>query len=174
MIERTWKTLDGTTVDITTVIKTELALRNDCEVHVGTDSQQQGTKTDFVTVVVIVRPTKGARVFYTRERVPRIKELRVRLTREAWMSTELAMELSTPPDIGEALIKTEELTIHVDANPDPRFKSSAYVQELAGMCVGQGFRVLLKPNAWAAQHVADHSCKHKNDKYEGSKQRRSA
>lgn len=165
MIERTWKTLEGTLVDLGSVITSEMRSFQGCEVHVGTDSQQKGIHTEFVTVVVVVRPTKGARVFYTKERVSRIKTLRERLTREVWMSTELAMELTTAPDIGEAIVSSEGLTIHIDANPDPRYKSSAYVQELAGMCVGQGFTTLLKPHAWAAMHCADHAVKNKNDKY---------
>lgn len=165
MIERAWKTLEGTPVDLASVIASEMKSFRGCEVHVGTDSQQKGLWTEFVTVVVVVRPQKGARVFYTKERVSRIKTLRERLTREVWMSTELSMELTTAPDIGDPVVGTEELTIHIDANPDPRYKSSAYVQELAGMCVGQGFTTLLKPHAWAAMHAADHAVKNKNDKY---------
>jgi predicted RNase H-related nuclease YkuK (DUF458 family) len=37
-----------------------------------------------------------------------------------------------------------------------RFKSSAYVQELVGLVVGQGFKALIKPESWAASHAADH------------------
>lgn len=169
MLEKKWKTLDGLPVDIVSALADELSTRVDCELHVGTDSQQMGTKTEFVTVAVVVRPRKGARVFYYREKVPRIKSLRERLTREAWLSMELAMELTSTPDIGKPMVEMEQLTIHIDANPDPRFKSSAYVQELAGMCVGQGFNVLLKPHAWAAMHAADHAVKHKTDKYEGQR-----
>jgi predicted RNase H-related nuclease YkuK (DUF458 family) len=35
-------------------------------------------------------------------------------------------------------------------------KSSAYVQELVGLVVGQGFKALIKPQSWAASHAADH------------------
>jgi hypothetical protein len=35
-------------------------------------------------------------------------------------------------------------------------KSSAYVQELEGLVVGQGFKALIKPESWAASHAADH------------------
>jgi Ribonuclease H-like len=37
-----------------------------------------------------------------------------------------------------------------------KHKSSAYVQELVGLVVGQGFKALIKPEAWAATHAADH------------------
>ena len=35
-------------------------------------------------------------------------------------------------------------------------RSSAYVQELVGLVVGQGFKALIKPDSWAASHAADH------------------
>lgn len=165
MLEKNWKTLDGTPVDLISVIRSELDAVSDAEVHIGTDSQQMGLRTEYVTVFVIVRPGKGARVLFTKDKVARIRSLRERLVREAWLSTELAMELTSTPDIGDAILEQGNLTIHIDANPDPRHKSSAYVQELAGLVVGQGFRALLKPDSWAAAHAADHCVKQKNQKY---------
>ena len=51
---------------------------------------------------------------------------------------------------------TGDLTVHIDANPVVAHKSSAYVQELVGLVVGQGFKALIKPESWAASHAADH------------------
>lgn len=162
MLEKRWKTLGGEAVeDIAGLLRSELALGGK-EVHVGTDSQQAKKVTEYVTVLVLVTPSKGGRVLYCRERVPRIRSLRERLHKEAWLSTELAMELTQTPDVGggEAIIGDKnDLTIHIDANPSPRHKSSEHVQELAGLCVGQGFRCLLKPDSWASTHVADHAVK---------------
>jgi predicted RNase H-related nuclease YkuK (DUF458 family) len=124
-------------------------------VYIGTDSQQDGQKTQFVTVIVIHTPGKGGRAFYTKETVPRIKSLRERLLKEVWMSVELALEISP------MLTETSDLQVHVDANPNTSFKSSQYVKELAAMVVSQGFQVMLKPEAWAAMHVADHVVKYK-------------
>lgn len=49
-----------------------------------------------------------------------------------------------------------ELTVHIDANPVVKHKSSAYVQELVGLVMAQGFKALIKPDSWAATHAADH------------------
>lgn len=117
-------------------------------VHIGTDSLQTGRYTQFVTVIAILTPMKGGRAAYVRKVVPRINVLRDRLLQETWISTELALSLSEH-------VKGE-LTVHVDANPDERFKSSKYVKELVGLVVGSGFRVLIKPDSWAATHGADH------------------
>ena len=101
-----------------------------------------------MTVVVILTPAKGGRVAYRRQVVPRITSLRERLLTEVWTSVELGLQFSP--------LVAGELTVHIDANPVVAHKSSAYVQELVGLVVGQGFKALIKPESWAASHAADH------------------
>lgn len=164
MIEKTWKTLSGNEVDLRLALLEELRLVPEAQVIIACDSQQLGQSTEYVTVVVLHRPTKGGRVFFCRERVARVKELRERLWKEVWRSTELAMELSSTPDIGEGTaIDVSE--IHIDANVDPKHKSSKYVEELVGLAMGQGFRAVVKPQAFAASHAADHVVKHKDERH---------
>lgn len=142
-----WKTLSDLRIpDILDFIRD--ASREGQAVHLGTDSLQSGRLTQFVTVVVILTPRKGGRVAYRREVVPRIKSLRERLLKEVWRSVDLGLQCSP--------VVPGELTVHIDANPVVRHKSSTYVQELVGLVVGQGFRALIKPEAWAASHCADH------------------
>lgn len=116
--------------------------------HIGTDSMQTGKYTQFVTVVVILKPPKGGRIAYFREVMPRVVSLRERLLKETWKSVTLGLDLTS--------VVPGELTIHIDANPVLRHKSSQYVDELVGMVVGQGFQAVIKPDAWAASHCADH------------------
>src|SRR5215470_18190308 len=142
-----WKTLSEDRIpDILEFVRN--ASRDGQAVHVGTDSLQAGRNTQFVTVVVILTPGKGGRVAYQRGVVPRITSLRERLLREVWRSVDLGLQF-TP-------IVNGELTVHIDANPVVAHKSSAYVQELVGLVVGQGFKALIKPHSWAASHAADH------------------
>lgn len=139
-----WKTITGEPVqDILAFINNET--QDGQVVHIGTDSLQTGRYTQFVTIVAILNPPKGGRVVYSRDIVPRITSLRERLNKEVWYSINLAMQVSDQPD----------LTIHIDANPDEKFMSSKYLQELAGLVVGQGFKALWKPESWAATHCAD-------------------
>lgn len=163
MIEKKWKTLAGQDVDLRSALVDELRLTPDSEVIIACDSQQVGQSTDYVTVVVVHRPAKGGRVFFSRERVPRVRELRERLWKEVWRSTELAMELTSTPDIGE-VYPINVSAIHIDANIDPKHKSSKYVQELVSLVMGQGFRAVVKPEAFAASHAADHAVKHKEER----------
>ena len=142
-----WKTLNDAPVpDIVQFVRE--ASSQGQVVHIGTDSLQTGRFTQFVTVVVVVTPTKGGRVIFSREVVPRITSLRERLLKEVWRSVELGLELS--PSL------SNELNLHIDANPQEKYMSSKYVQELVGLVVGQGFKAIIKPNAWAASHAADH------------------
>jgi uncharacterized protein len=142
-----WKTLAEVPVaDIQQFIRDAAALGQ--AVHIGTDSLQTGRFTQFVTVVAVLTPSKGGRAAYSREVVPRIQSLRERLLKETWRSVELGMQVTS--------VVPGDLTIHIDANPVLKHKSSQYVQELVGLVVGQGFQSLIKPDAWAASHAADH------------------
>jgi uncharacterized protein len=142
-----WKTL--TEVKIPDIVQFVTDNSRDGQaVHIGTDSQQTGRTTQFVTVVVILTPHKGGRVAYHRDVVPRISSLRERLLREVWKSVELGLQFSP--------VVKGDLSVHIDANPVATHKSSAYVQELVGLVVGQGFRALIKPDSWAASNAADH------------------
>lgn len=121
-------------------------------VHIGTDSLQTGRFTQFVTVVAVLTPSKGGRAAYSREVVPRITSLRERLLKEVWRSVDLGMQLTG--------LVPGDLTVHIDANPVVKHKSSQYVQELVGLVVGQGFSARIKPDAWCASHAADHIVRH--------------
>jgi uncharacterized protein len=142
-----WKTLGETKIPDILQFVAE-ASKDGQAVHIGTDSLQTGRLTQFVTVVVILTPRKGGRVAYHREVVPRITSLRQRLLTEVWKSVDLGLDFTS--------IVNGELTVHIDANPVVAYKSSAYVQELVGLVVGQGFKALIKPESWAASHAADH------------------
>lgn len=142
-----WKTLAEVKIPDILPFVAE-ASRDGQPVHIGTDSQQSGRVTRFVTVVVIVTPGRGGRVAYRLEVTPRIASLRERLQREVWKSVDLGLQCSP--------IVAGDLTVHIDANPVVSHRSSAYVQELVGLVVGQGFRALIKPESWTASHAADH------------------
>ena len=128
--------------------------RDEHVVHVGTDSQQCGGHTNFVTVVAVLWPGRGGRVLYQRERTPKTRSLAQKLFREAELSLNAALLL-------DAEI-AHDIVVHVDANEDQRHRSSKYVRALAGMVVGHGFQVRVKPDSWCATHVADYLVKGKH------------
>lgn len=151
-MSKQWKTIEGGKVaDIRQTI-TDLLASGKREVHIGSDSQQSGKFTEFVTVLVLYEQGKGGRAFYIREKTPRVKALRERLLKEVWMSVDFALQISD-------LVEANDLTVHIDANPNIKFESSRYVKELVSMVMSQGFKTLTKPDAWCASHAADHVVK---------------
>ena len=98
-------------------------------------------------VVAILTPGRGGRALWRRETRARIASLRERLLVEVWLSVELGLSLHP--------VVPGELSVHIDANPVARHRSSAYVQELVGLVVSQGFRAVIKPESWAASRTAD-------------------
>ena len=156
MLEKQWKTMDGVPIDL----KTELGLllaEGERVIHIGTDSQKVDKHIRFATCVVVLKPQKGGRVFYTQGREPsrHYNGLRKKLFEEAWRSVTTAMELS------DIVPEHVEMIVHLDANPNTRWESSQYLQELVGLVAGQGFKYKIKPDAWCASHACDHIVKGK-------------
>ena len=130
-------------------------------VHIGTDAQKSNRHMEFVTVACVLNPGKGGRVFYTRRFDRKEQTLFEKLSLETWFSLELALRMNEEFDL---TVEQKQIWVHVDANPDTRYDSSDYVKQLAGMVAGNGFPVLVKPNAWCASHVADHAVKNKHQR----------
>lgn len=153
-----WRTMSGERVDnlLDQVVKYVVSGQN--VIHVGCDSQQHDVRTEFVTVVVLLKPGKGGRVLWTSEKVPKITSLRERLLTEVAKSVQVAMEINA------VVSEDVELNVHVDANPNLKYKSSKYLPELVGYVLGQGFTCLTKPDSWVAMHVCDHLVKHKHER----------
>ncbi|MSR63864.1 MAG: hypothetical protein EXS08_15675 [Planctomycetes bacterium] len=149
-----WRSLSGKPIpDL--IAATQELLRGDREViHVGSDSQNYGQATNYVTVVAVLDPGHGGRVFYQRSSIPRAQTLAHKLFLEAELSLDTALFLSRA--------FAHDIVVHVDVNQDIKHKSSQYVRALAGMVLGHGFQVRVKPDSWAATHLADSLVKGKH------------
>ena len=151
-----WRSLSGTpTEDVVQSVR-DLIGDEERVIHVGTDAKHRGFHTNFVTVIAVLDPGHGGRIFYRRTRHAYMKSLAQKLFREAELSLETALLLADQ--------FAEDIVVHVDANEDTRHRSSRYVQALAGMVIGHGFQVMVKPHAWCATHVADYVVKEKHRK----------
>lgn len=151
-----WKTMDGKPIDLKEEIET-LLKEGERVIHIGTDSQKVDKNIRFATCVVVLKPGKGGRVFYTHEKLDRnhFKGLRKKLFEEAWRSVTVALMLS------DTVPEEVEMIVHIDANSNVRWESNQYIQELVGMVVGQGFDYRIKPDSWCASHCCDHLVKGK-------------
>ena len=137
-------------VDIQEEVNSAISIEG-VELHIGTDSQHFNSKTtEYITVLVCRTPGKGGRIFYNEESCEQIKQLHQRLFKEVWKSIEFGLKLNVPK---------KDITIHVDVNTKQKYKSSKFMREFIGLVESQGFRVLCKPDSWAASTVADHLLK---------------
>ncbi len=149
------------------------------EVYIATDSQQEGKKTQFGTVVVIKMGNKGCRVFVSREKMYRIGKpidkrsgfdsedyaaLRRRLMTEATFVIDTAnkilpvveqFELDHLMETGEE--KSVYFMTEIDANTDgnPKHISNRYAKEMLGYVKAAGFPCQCKPNSVMASNAAD-------------------
>lgn len=125
------------------------------EIYVGTDSKvkKKDKIVSYATCIVLYRKGKGGRIFVRKEKRSLTNSLRERLTNEVWKSLEISMELS------KIIPSNCEIVIHIDVNKSQKHKSGSFHQELAALVSGQGFKFRLKPDAFAAQSVADKFCK---------------
>ena len=121
----------------------QLFIGSDSQLHRGEDC------VVYATVVVIYKQSKGGRFFVRKKKGAILKSLRERLARETWESVELAIQMK------EFLPGNVDLQVHVDSNSSKRYKSGNYTEELVGMITSQGFKCRIKPDAWAAQTIAN-------------------
>lgn len=165
-----WRTL-GTleSVDLTTYVKAYLNAKPETEVFIGTDSQNTGRMTHYAYVVVLYTKGKGGHAIYAQESLPRIKDDFQKLWREVEQSVLIGGMIET--SLIEAGID-KLITLDLDLNPDPRWRSNNVMRAALGWGESLGFAVRYKPFALAASYVADKlvkTQKPKNKKLKGKK-----
>ena len=130
------------------------------EVIIGTDSEAQNGKSDFVSAVIVHKKGKGGVYFWGRQKIANLHSIRQRIWQEALISLALAEKVvSDLVTIG--LFNSDQLDdsgrinleIHVDIGPNGETRSM--INEIVGMIRANGFKVATKPSSWGTSHVAD-------------------
>ncbi|MEW9123939.1 MAG: ribonuclease H-like YkuK family protein [Thermotaleaceae bacterium] len=119
-------------------------------ISVGTDSQNIAGFTKMVSVITLVRKSKGGIFFYDIKKIKAIKNLRQKIFMETQSSVELAMELVRFIEQNHINASFE---VHVDIgnNGDTKY----LVKEVVGWIAGLGFRCCTKPESYASTGIAD-------------------
>jgi len=158
MLRKNWLKIDKTVVlDLAAAIR-EAVQGDNKAVFIGTDSQMHDHKQEYVTAIVIYTEGKGGTTFHTKTFTGEPRSLREKLVNEAWLSIYTAWEIEKILPFG-----VELAAIHADVNPNPKWASSKYHDEVYGLIKGQGFEVVTKPGAWVASYVAEFIAKHRNE-----------
>ena len=119
-------------------------------IYVGCDSQVKARITDFVTVVIIHIDSKhGARLYHNIEKIERRMALRERLWKEVELAGMCALEI-------EPVVGARPFSIHLDLNSDPKHRSNVITKEATAYIRALGLTPIIKPDAFAASHAADH------------------
>ncbi|OGZ61060.1 MAG: hypothetical protein A2932_01060 [Candidatus Spechtbacteria bacterium RIFCSPLOWO2_01_FULL_46_10] len=121
-------------------------------VILGTDSEGFG-EVDYATAIVVHRVGAGGRAFVCKNEMD-TRSLRQKIYNEATLSLALA-QILTPiltEKISEEFAR-ENLVIHIDVGQKGETKDM--IREVVGMVHGNGFKVEIKPDSFAASNVAD-------------------
>lgn len=128
-------------------------------VYIGADSKifyKHGTRyAKYCTVVILHKDSKhGCQVFHSIVTKEDFGNIKARLLTEVQMALEVAQEILD-------VLDDRHLELHVDLNPNPKYKSNVAVKEAIGWVTGVlGFPPKLKHNSWAASSTADYMVKH--------------
>ena len=128
-------------------------------VYVGCDSirfkKRDKWYAKYSTVVVLhVDSNRGCKLFHETVNLPDYGNIKQRLMTEVTFAIAAVEEILS-------VVGTRKLSIHLDLNPNPEHKSNVAVKEALGYVRGQlGIDAVIKPDAWAATHCADHLARH--------------
>ena len=150
------------------------------KIIVGCDSDNNGRKTNYAITVVFYNENlrKGAHVVYAKYRVPKIKDVTLKLRKEAEFVYYIAESIDQSLR-GEYYYKfdrnyydnstpTKLVEVHVDLNPKRTTKNGAKISnnksnliytEVMGWLCACGFKVISKPYGYAASSTGDKLCK---------------
>lgn len=127
-------------------------------VYIGCDSKRFKKNgrwfARYMTVIIVhLDSSKGCKLFHEShvlEEYGEGKNPKQRLLTEVMFAVNAAHEIM--PVVG-----SRHWELHIDINPNPRYKSNVAVKEALGYVQGNlGVQAKIKPDAFAAMHAADH------------------
>lgn len=155
-MERYFKTQQGAKVDVVDHTLEQIKLLPSLKLHIGTDSQDYGGITRFVTVIVYRYGTRGAHFVYLKDEVPRMSSMYNRLYDEGVRTIEVASMIS-----GEIPISFE--AVEFDYNYIPKWASNKLISAIGGWASGLNMKAMFKntkDSIMLATKAADHVCRH--------------
>ena len=136
------------------IIKHTLEVLKKCpyaEIHIGTDSQNNGDKTTYSTVIAYKYATRGVHYIVNIQKVPKIKDKWERLWKEVEKTIDIANYL-----VENLSVKIE---LDFDLNIDEKYFSNKLVQAASGWGTSMGYKINLKPDNQIATKAADYHCR---------------
>ena len=121
------------------------------QIHIGSDSQNVGKKTKYVTAIAYRFGSRGVHYIISKKDEIIIDDIWKRLWKEAEMSIEVAEWLSNQINV--------KIELDMDYNNDEKFISNKLISAAKGWANSLGYKVNVKPHNQIATKAADHHCK---------------
>lgn len=143
---------------IANIIRSDVKQRpGEYRVTIGTDSQNFD-ETKVVVVIAVHRVGRGGYFFYDVSHVRRITNVGQKLLYETQLSLQYAEQLVAAfarleNETGDNIMDDVDFSIHVDAGKNG--PSRQVVPEIVGWISACGYRVVIKPDSFAASSIAD-------------------
>ena len=146
-----FKNINGEIID--PISHTLKVLKNSpySQIHIGSDSQNVGKKTKYVTAIAYRFGSRGVHYIISKKDEIIIDDIWKRLWKEAEMSIEVAEWLSNQINV--------KIEIDMDYNNDEKFISNKLISAAKGWANSLGYKVNVKPHNQIATKAADHHCK---------------
>jgi hypothetical protein len=148
---KVFKRVNGQTVN---VVKHTLEVLRDnptVQIHIGTDSQNEGGYTTYSTVIAYRFSRNGVHYIVSKSKEPAILDMWTRLWKEAEASIEIAEWLTKQINVN--------VQIDMDYNDDENFKSNKLISAARGWANSLGYKVNVKPDIQIATKAADYQCR---------------
>lgn len=151
-MNRYFRTKEGKLVDIVDHTLEQIQLHPTLTIRIGTDSQNQGDTTTYVTAITYRYNVRGAHYIYFKESVPRESVDYLRLYAEGVRTIEAYGILT-----GEIPVSVEGLEFdYSDTKPTV---SNRLVSTFRGWVAGFNTRSIFKSGQMIATKAADHICR---------------
>lgn len=118
------------------------------KVFVGCDSKVRGQEVKYATAVCLWNIGKGVQEIHRNERMPKPNDRFSRLWGEVTRAVAVA----------ESLKELTAVTVHVDINSNPKYRSHQLYDASIGLITSLGFEAAGKPHSWAASCGAHRHC----------------
>lgn len=127
----------------------------DSSVYVGCDSIRFRRNGEwyarYATVVILHHSSRmGGSIFFDTQILRDYDNTKVRLFNEVMFATQAGLDIMD-------VLDGRYMELHLDVNPNPRYKSNIIMDEAIGYVMGNlGIKPKIKPDSWASSHCADH------------------
>jgi len=125
------------------------------KIYLGTDSQDYGKITRYVTAIVYRYGKRGAHYIYFKEEVDKLRDMYTRLYAEGSRTIEVAQMIDSEIPISFAALE-------FDYNQIPKWASNKLIFSIGGWARGLNYNAVFKnegDNMMIATKAADHICR---------------